>query len=80
MYYLKKDFSSLVNVSKSVEDLLSKLSNKYAKLKAEELSNLGISIAEEVLNNNYEYFNYELAEGQIQKYYTERYQPLPMTS
>lgn len=67
----RKDYTIWDEFVKLIEDLLSKLSNKYAKLKAEELSNLGISIAEEVLNNNYEYFNYELAEGQIQKYYNE---------
>ena len=66
-----KDYTIWDEFVKLIEDLLSKFSNKYAKLKAEELSNLGISIAEEVLNNNYEYFNYELAEGQIQKYYNE---------
>ena len=65
----REEYTIWENFVKLIEDLLSKFSNKYAKLKAEQLSNLGTSIAEEVLNNNYEYFNYELADGQIQKYY-----------
>jgi hypothetical protein len=37
--------------------------------KLRELNNIGVSIADEILNQNYQYFNYNLKEDQIRKYY-----------
>ena len=64
------DFTLWESIIKFFEEALSIFSNKH-KQKTEQLSNLGLAIADEILNNNYEYFNYDLAEGQIQKFYKQ---------
>jgi|688.fasta_scaffold02889_4 hypothetical protein len=70
--WVGKDFKDNMNLWEKfvafIEELLSSFSNKNKK-RAEKLNDLGLSIADEILNRNYEYFKYELSEGQIQKYY-----------
>jgi len=70
--WVGKDFKENMNLWERfirwVEDILSKFSNTYES-KQEELKNLGLGIASEILDRNYEYFKYDLAEGQIQKFY-----------
>lgn len=70
--WVAKDFKKNMNLwerfIKWLEDTLSSFSNKNKK-NLEELNRLGLSVASEVLDRNYEYFKYDLAEGQIQKYY-----------
>jgi tetratricopeptide (TPR) repeat protein len=51
LYYLKKDFSSLVNVSKSVEDLLSKL-NKTSYSNSHAWTSFRIAYSYDKLNSN----------------------------
>ena len=51
LYYLKKDFSSLVNVSKSVEDLLSKL-NKTSYSNSHAWTSFRIAYSYEKLKSN----------------------------
>ena len=65
-----EDFTLWNKIVTWIEDLLSSYSKKY-KNRKEKLVNIGISIADEILNQNYEYFDYNIKEGQLQKYYTE---------
>lgn len=66
--WTKEDFSLWNKIMSWIENLLSSYSSKY-KSQKEKLSNLATSIADEVLNQNYQYFDYNLSEEQIQKYY-----------
>jgi hypothetical protein len=66
--WTREDFNLWNKIVSWFEGLLSSYSKKYASQK-ERLNNLGIAIADEVLNNNYEYFDYGLSEDQIRKYY-----------
>jgi hypothetical protein len=68
--WTKEDFTLWTKIMKAVESFLANFSSKY-KNNAQKLSELGVSIADEVLNNNYEYFDYKLVEDQIKKYYDE---------
>jgi hypothetical protein len=66
--WTSEDFSIWNKIISWLENLLSSYSSKY-KSQKEKLSDIGLSIADEILNRNYEYFNYNLKEEQIQKYY-----------
>ena len=73
--WTSEDFTLWSKIIRFIENFLSKLTNAYSS-KKKKLENVGLSIADEVLNGNYEYFNYELAEDQIQKYYKTNYQKI----
>lgn len=64
------DYTIWESIIKFLEDILSNFSSKY-KSRENQLADLGRAIAEEILNENYEYFNYSLGEEQIQKYYNK---------
>lgn len=64
------DYTIWESIVKFLEDILSNFSSKY-KSRENQLADLGRAIAEEILNENYEYFNYSLGEEQIQKYYNK---------
>jgi len=70
--WVGKDFKENMNLWERLiawlENILSKFSND-AESYQEKLKNLGLGIASEIIDRNYEYFKYDLAEGQIQKYY-----------
>lgn len=66
--WTREDFSLWNKIVQFFEDILSNFSDKY-KNSEKKLSDIGNAIADEILNNNYEYFNYELKDDQIQKYY-----------
>ena len=66
--WTREDFSLWNKIVQFFEDILSNFSDKY-KNSEKKLSDIGTAIADEILNNNYEYFNYELKDDQIQKYY-----------
>ena len=66
--WTREDFSLWNKIVQFFEDILSNFSDKY-KNSEKKLSDIGLAIADEILNNNYEYFNYELKDDQIQKYY-----------
>jgi hypothetical protein len=70
--WVGKDFKENMNLwerlLKWIDDILSKFSDSHQS-KMEQLNNLGLGIASEILDRNYEYFKYDLAEGQIQKFY-----------
>jgi hypothetical protein len=68
--WTREDFSIWNKIMAFIEDILSNYSNKY-KSKKERLSVAGLSIADEVLNQNYEYFNYNLKDDQLQKHYNQ---------
>jgi len=68
--WTKEDFTIWNKIKQWFEDLLSKFSDKH-KSHLEKLDNVGLAIADEVLNKNYEYFNYGLSEDQVQKKYHE---------
>ena len=72
--WVGKDFKENMNLFERfmafIEDLLSKFSNKH-KAKAQKLEDLGLAIADEILNKNYEYFKYNLSQGQFQKYFKD---------
>jgi hypothetical protein len=68
--WTREDFSLWNKIVQFFEDVLSKFSNKYRNSE-KKLSDIGLAIADEILNNNYEYFNYELKDDQIQKYYNK---------
>lgn len=62
-----EDFSTWKKIMAWIEKFLFSFSRDT--IKKAKLDNLATSIADEVLNKNYEYFNYELKEDQIKKYY-----------
>ena len=64
-----EDFSLWKKIIKSIENFLSRLNLTTKSEKLLKLNNLGVSIADEILNRNYQYFNYNLKDDQIQKYY-----------
>jgi hypothetical protein len=66
--WTREDFTLWNKIVQFFEDILSRFSERY-KHSNEKLSNIGLAIADEILNNNYEYFSYDLKEDQIQKYY-----------
>lgn len=66
--WTREDFSVWESVVKFLKDLLTSFAKRNAA-KAEKLQDLGRSIADEILNNNYEYFDYKLEDDQIRKYY-----------
>lgn len=66
--WTKEDFSLWNKFIEMVTNFLSNFSEKFKPSK-QKLENLGIAIADEILNKNYEYFDYNLKEDQIQKYY-----------
>lgn len=68
--WLHEDYTRWQKFLNWLENLLSTYSSRYKSQKSK-LENLGRSIADEVLNKNYEYFNYNLKEDQIRKYYQE---------
>lgn len=68
--WTSEDFSLWNKIISWLENLLSSYSSKYENQKTK-LNDLGLSIADEVLSNNYEYFDYNLKEDQIQKYYNQ---------
>lgn len=68
--WTKEDFTIWEKIWKAIKDILAKFSDKFKRNKAE-LEDIGRSIANEVLDRNYEYFDYKLKEDQIQKYYDE---------
>ncbi len=68
--WTREDFSIWQKFIDFIEDILSKFSNKF-KPNVEKLNNIGRAIADEILNQNYEYYNYNLSEDQIRKYYKQ---------
>lgn len=68
--WTSEDFTIWQKFMNWIENLLSSFSSSYKK-KQQILNNIGISIADEVLNQNYTYFNYPLKKEQVQKYYKE---------
>jgi hypothetical protein len=70
--WVSKDFKENMNLwekfLKWLDDILSMFSDKHQS-QSDQLKNLGLGIASEILDRNYEYFKYDLAEGQIQKFY-----------
>jgi hypothetical protein len=66
--WTKEDFTLWNKIVQFFEDVLSRFSDKY-KNSEKKLSDIGLAIADEILNSNYEYFNYEMKDDQIQKYY-----------
>ena len=68
--WTKEDFSLWNKILKAIENFLSKFSDKF-KSNIQDLNNVGRAIADEILNQNYEYYNYNLSEDQIRKYYKE---------
>jgi len=68
--WTREDFTMWNKIVAWFENVLSSYSTKYKNQK-DKLNNLGISIADEILNKNYEYFNYDLKEDQIRKYYKQ---------
>lgn len=54
-----------------IRSLLRIFSQKYNAKEKSRLKQLSLSIASEILDSNYDYFNYNLKEGQIQRYYQE---------
>ena len=68
--WTREDFTLWKKIVNWFERVLAKFSSDNAK-RREELENVGISVVDEILNRNYEYFDYKLADGQIQKYYND---------
>ena len=68
--WTREDFALWQKFLSWLEDVLSSYSSRYKSQKAK-LENIGRSIADEVLNKNYEYYNYALKEDQIRKYYKD---------
>lgn len=66
-----EDFSLWQKIIKTIEKFLESLNIMSNEKKKKKLESLGLSIADEVLNRNYQYFNYELKEDQIRKYYKD---------
>jgi hypothetical protein len=67
--WTKEDFTLWEKIIRALEKFLENLGIMSNKRKIEKLKNIGLSVASEILTNNYEYFNYNLSQDQIRKYY-----------
>jgi len=68
--WTKDDFTMWEKFIRAIKKLLQNFSAIEQENK-NKLKNIGLSIADEVLNRNYEYFNYTKADEQIRKYYNQ---------
>lgn len=71
--WTREDFTMWKKIVKEIENFLTKLRFQFKsdKYKLKKLENIGLSIADEILNQNYDYFNYNLKEDQVIKDYEE---------
>lgn len=71
--WTKDDFNIWKSIIDSIESLLNAfgLSLKSKKQNVDKLQNIGLSIADEILNRNYEYFDFELSDKAVQKDFNE---------
>lgn len=69
--WTSEDFTWWKNFIKDIERMLGKLGIyfKTEEDKTKELTNLGLSVVDEMLTREYYHYNYGLGEGQVQKYY-----------
>lgn len=68
--WTRDDFTLWEKIMTAIKKVLknfSSVNNQYKN----KLKNIGLSIADEIISRNYEYFNYQKAENQIQKYYNQ---------
>lgn len=65
-----EDFTLWMKFLYFLEDILAKFSSRFEH-NVEKLNNIGRAIADEILNQNYEYYDYKLQEDQIRKYYKD---------
>jgi len=69
-HWTKEDFTTWQKLINFIKDLLRQFA-LYNKKDKRKLENLGLSIADEVLSKNYNYFKYDKVEDQIRKYYKD---------
>jgi hypothetical protein len=71
--WTREDFTMWQRFVKTLEDFLVSFGIRVrsSEQRKEKLRNLGASIADEVVNQNYQYFDYQKHEDQIQKYYKQ---------
>lgn len=67
--WTKEDFTLWEKIIRAIENFLNRTFGYYEEEFKAKLNNAGLAIADEVLNQNYEYFDYKLSEDQIRKYY-----------
>lgn len=67
--WTKEDFSLFAKIMKFLEEFLLTSRGSSARKKAEKLKQLGLSIASEIIDRNYQYYNYNLSPEQIKKEY-----------
>jgi hypothetical protein len=75
--WTKEDFTLWEKIIRAIEKFLEKLNIMSDERKIEKLKNIGLSIASEILTNNYQYYNYNLSQDQIRKYYKNTIQSDP---
>ena len=71
--WTKDDYTIWQKFMRGLKAILQKFA-LYKKQNIKELQTIGLSIADEVLNRNYDYFKYDKADEQIRKYYNQTIQ------
>lgn len=69
--WTKSDFSLFAKIMEIIENFLFTKRGSIDRKAKEALEQIGLSIADEVLNQNYNYFNYSLNSSQIKKEYLD---------
>ena len=76
-----KSINDLWNsIVKQIRTLLRHFSSSFNNKERMKLRNISLSIASEILDRNYEYFNFNLKEGQVQKFYKESLETDPFAT
>jgi hypothetical protein len=71
--WTSEDFTIWEKIMRWIENFLSgyKIHFKTKKQAEQDLDDIGTSIANEILDRNYEYYNYKISEDAVRKYYKE---------
>ena len=71
--FTKSDWTLWKRILKEIESFLLSfgISFRNKEDQIRKLNNIGIGIADEVLNRNYKYFDYKMGQDQIRKYYNQ---------
>lgn len=67
--WTREDFTLWQKILDAIEKFLLELSKLTSVESKARLDNLGLGIADEIINRNYVYFDYDLGQDQVRKYY-----------
>ena len=69
--WTREDFPKWYDVVGQIEKFLSIVKNMFSIKSKQRLKEIGAGIAQEIISRNYDYYDYNLSKGQVQKYYND---------